>query len=107
MQHELFTLTNPNKLRSVVHAFCVGNPAHFHDLSGSGYEFLADMVREVDPKNPQMGASLAKVLLDWKKFEPSRQGRMKAQIEQIIAMQGLSSNTYEVCASALKDDSKL
>lgn len=107
MEHEAFSMTNPNKLRSVIHAFCVGNPAHFHDPSGSGYGFLRDMIREIDTKNPQMGASLAKVFLDWRKYEPARQALMKTQLELILGIEGLSSNTYEVCASALKEDSKL
>lgn len=41
MQHEAFSLTNPNKVRSLIGRFCAGNIAHFHNGDGSGYEFLA------------------------------------------------------------------
>ena len=54
MEHESFQFTNPNKLRSVVGAFCRGNPDQFHARDGSGYQFLGDVIRKIDPLNPQM-----------------------------------------------------
>lgn len=56
MQHEDFTLKNPNRLRSVVSSFA-GCQSKFHAKDGSGYEFLGDMVLEVDQLNPQVGGS--------------------------------------------------
>ena len=38
---QIFTLTNPNKVRSLIGRFCAGNIAHFHHSDGSGYAFLA------------------------------------------------------------------
>lgn len=56
MQHEDFTLKNPNRLRSVVSSFA-GSQHKFHAEDGSGYEFLGDMVLEVDQLNPQASAT--------------------------------------------------
>lgn len=52
MQHEAFTLKNPNRLRSVVSSFA-SCQNKFHAKDGSGYEFMGDMVLEVDKLNPQ------------------------------------------------------
>lgn len=53
MQHEDFTLKNPNRLRSVVSSFA-SSQNKFHAKDGSGYEFMGDMVLEVDQLNPQV-----------------------------------------------------
>ncbi len=54
MQHEDFTLKNPNRLRSVVSSFA-SCQNKFHAIDGSGYKFIGDMVLEVDQLNPQVG----------------------------------------------------
>ena len=55
MQHKDFTLKNPNRLRSVVSSFA-SCQNKFHAKDGSGYEFMGDMVLEVDQLNPQVSA---------------------------------------------------
>jgi len=57
MKHEDFTLKNPNRLRSVVTSFA-GCQHKFHAIDGSGYQFMGDMVLEVDKLNPQVGGRL-------------------------------------------------
>lgn len=52
-EHEKFTLKNPNRLRSVISSFA-SCQSKFHAKDGSGYEFLGDMVLEVDQLNPQV-----------------------------------------------------
>src|SRR5690606_13421472 len=44
LTHEAYDGRNPNKIRSVVGAFCNSNAVGFHALDGSGYRFLADQV---------------------------------------------------------------
>jgi len=44
MQHELFDIRNPNKVRSLINAFASANPVHFHAEDGSGYQFVAEQV---------------------------------------------------------------
>ena len=56
-RHPDFTLANPNRLRSLVGAFSVNQRA-FHDASGRGYRFLADMILAEDKLNPQTAAKL-------------------------------------------------
>ena len=48
MEHPAFSLTNPNRVRSLVGSFSVGNPTQFHRRDGAGYAFLADIVLTLD-----------------------------------------------------------
>ena len=100
MQHEVFDGSSPNKLRSVLGGFA-SNMLHFHAEDGSGYEFLADQILDLDKKNPQISARLLTPLTRWRKFEPAAQQRMKAQLERIQNTGELSSDVFEVVTKSL------
>jgi aminopeptidase N len=103
MRHPDFSLRNPNRVRSLVGAFCAANPARFHAADGSGYRFLADRVLELDPLNPQIAARLLKSLIRWRRYDPGRQALMRAQIERVMEADQLSSDAFEVASKALED----
>ena len=96
LEHEAFQLRNPNKVRSLIGAFCGQNHTGFHDRSGEGYEFLADRVLEIDQFNPQIGARLLTPLTRWKKFDKKRQALMQAQLLRIKAESNISKDVFEV-----------
>ena len=100
MAHEAFSIKNPNKVRSLIGAFCA-NPACFHAADGSGYAFWAERVVELDAINPQVAARLARAASSWKKLEPKRQALLKTALEGIAAKSGLSKDTYEVVTKSL------
>ena len=102
MQHEAFSLTNPNKVRSLIGRFCAGNLAHFHAKDGSGYEFLADQVLALDVMNPQIAARLIQSMSRWRRYDQSRQALMKSQLERILAHKGLSKDVYEITSRSLE-----
>ena len=102
MSHKDFSLSNPNKLRSLVVSFCRGNPEQFHSLDGSGYKFLGRVIRTVDPINPQMGSALTKIFQDWAKYDAVRQDFIKSELEMILENDGISANTIEVATTALR-----
>ena len=56
LEHPAFSLKNPNKVRSVIGSF-VQNAINFHDYSGSGYCWLADILLQLDGINPQMAGT--------------------------------------------------
>ena len=60
-RHPDFDLRNPNRVRALIGAF-IGNPAQFHDVSGAGYQLLADTILTLDATNPQIAARLATAL---------------------------------------------
>ncbi|MEO2038856.1 MAG: DUF3458 domain-containing protein, partial [Martelella sp.] len=51
-RHPDFSTKNPNRIRSLVGMFCAANQVRFHDRSGRGYAFLADIVLDLDEMNP-------------------------------------------------------
>jgi len=99
--HPAFKLNNPNRARSVIHAFCANNPASFHQPDGSGYAFWADSVLALDAINPQVAARLARALDRWRLFAQPYQDHMKAALERVSACQTLSPDVREVIGKAL------
>lgn len=96
LEHPDFEIRNPNKVRSLIGAFCGQNHIGFHDASGSGYEFLADQVLLLDKLNPQIASRLLTPLTRWKKFDSARQALMQAQLQRIKVAQDLSKDVFEV-----------
>ncbi|MBA2648355.1 MAG: aminopeptidase N [Legionella sp.] len=95
MEHPLFSMTNPNKVRALIGSFCVGNPDKFHALDGSGYVFLGDMLRSLDKINPQVAARLANPFTRWPRFDKPRRLLMWKQLEQ-LAQSELSRDLREL-----------
>jgi aminopeptidase N len=98
--HPDFTMTNPNRLRSLVGAFSVNQRA-FHDASGRGYRFLADMILAEDKLNPQTAAKLVPPLGRWRRFGEARASLMRAELERIVATPGLSKDVFEQASKSL------
>ncbi len=99
-QHPDFTLTNPNRVRSLYGAFA-GNQAAFHQSDGAGYRLLADLVIALDPRNPQTAARMIPPLGRWKRFDEDRQRLMKTELERILAQPGLSRDVTEQASKSL------
>ncbi len=96
LQHEAFDIRNPNKVRSLIGAFCGQNHIGFHVESGEGYEFLADRILELDKLNPQIAARLLTPLTRWKKYNSKRQALMQAQLQRIKTSAEISKDVFEV-----------
>jgi len=96
MDHPAFEFKNPNKVRSLIGAFCAQNFTGFHNKSGDGYEFLADQVIALDALNPQVASRLLTPLTRWKKFDSKRQALMQAQLLRIKAAPDLSKDVFEI-----------
>ena len=58
MKHKAFSISNPNKVRSLIGAFS-SNMRAFHRVDGAAYELLADIILKLNTINPQIGARLA------------------------------------------------
>jgi aminopeptidase N len=98
--HPDFSMTNPNRLRSVAGMFG-GNHWAFHSADGRGYTFLADMIIAADKLNPQIAARLVPAFGRWRRFEPKRREMMKAALERIVATPGLSKDVFEQASKSL------
>ncbi len=99
--HPDFSLRNPNRARALVGAFASGNPVRFHDASGAGYAFLEEMLAALDPINGQTAARMVTPLAGWRRQTPDRAALMRATLERLRAIPGLSRGTAERVALAL------
>lgn len=100
MQHEAFEMTNPNKIRALIGAFCNNNPVNFHKVDGSGYTFLADQIITLNKLNPQVASRMATILTRWANYDNVRADLIKQQLKRIKA-EPLSPDVYEVVTKAL------
>jgi aminopeptidase N len=100
MAHPAFDIRNPNKIYALIRAFCA-NQARFHASDGSGYEFAADRVLEIDALNPQVAARIARAFDRWRKFDAPRQARSRTALERLRDSRGLSKDTAEIVLRAL------
>ncbi|HEY1837822.1 MAG TPA: aminopeptidase N [Rhizomicrobium sp.] len=101
MDNPAFSLKNPNRVRSLLGAFA-GNHLRFHARDGSGYALVGDVIRQIDPINPQVAARLAGVFETFRRYDPDRQALVKAELEKIKALPNLSENLFEVTTKMLE-----
>jgi aminopeptidase N len=95
LNHPAFDMNNPNNVYALLCGFCV-NQIRFHDVSGETYQFIADQVLSLDPKNPQVAARLLQSLITWQQLDAQRGEQMRVQIERISKTDGISSDIYEI-----------
>lgn len=100
MQDSAFDLKNPNRVRALVGAFSA-NHLRFHDASGTGYELIGEVVRQLDPINPQVAARMAGAFETWRRYDSTRQQRMRGELQKILGLEGISSNLFEVTGKLL------
>ncbi len=98
--HGDFTLTNPNRVRSLYMAMAA-NPGAFHHGSGEGYRRIADLILALDPLNPQTAARFVAPLGRWRRIEAHRAALMRAELERIAASTDLSRDTFEQVSKSL------
>lgn len=101
MQHPAFSLSNPNRVRALIGAFAAANLAVFHRQDGAGYQLLTDVIIELNTLNPQVAARIITPLIQFKKFDESRQVLMQQSLQQILALPQLSNDLFEKVSKAL------
>ncbi|RSZ56016.1 aminopeptidase N [Massilia atriviolacea] len=101
MRHAAFNIKNPNRARSLVFTFCVGNASQFHAPDGSGYAFWAEQVIALDALNPQVASRLARSMDRWRRYAPALQAHMKKALQKVAGVKKLSNDVREVVSKAL------
>jgi aminopeptidase N len=101
LRHPAYSARNPNNVYALVLAFCSNNPAEFHAADGSGYQFWAAQVRELDPVNPIVAARVARTLERWRRYTPARAALMRAALEELATLPTLSRDVREIVDRAL------
>ena len=98
MKHELFTMKNPNRVRSVMGSFSQ-NTSQFH--CQEGYELLSEVIVELDELNPQIAARFAGIFNHWRRFAPRYSELQENQIQSIIDREKISKDVFEIVQSSI------
>jgi aminopeptidase N len=101
LHHRSFSLGNPNRIRSLIGAFAAGNPAAFHAVDGSGYQFMVEMLSDLNRRNPQVASRLIEPLIRLNRYDAKRQEMMRAALEQLKGLENLSGDLFEKISKAL------
>jgi aminopeptidase N len=90
-------------VRSLIGAFAQVNHTQFNRADGAGYDFVADFVLALDPKNPQVAARLMGAFRSWRALEAVRHGRAEAALRRVAAAPSLSRDVHDIVARTLAD----
>ena len=101
MRHSAFTMSNPNKVRSLIGGFCNANLVNFHSIDGAGYRFLREQILSLNKTNPQVAARLVTPLTRWKVFAAPHSELMRSELQAIADEPGLVKDLYEIATKSL------
>ena len=101
IDHELFSIKNPNRARSLIGAFAMNNPKYFHCSTGKGYEFLANRIEELNAINPQVASRLLSPLMQFNSFAEQHKKLMQVQLNRLQGLPNLSNDLKEKLDAAL------
>jgi aminopeptidase N len=101
--HPAFSVANPNRVRALIGSFAQVNHTQFNRHDGLGYDFVADFVLMLDPKNPQVAARLMGAFRSWRAMEASRRAHAEAALRRVVATPALSRDVHDIVARTLAD----
>ncbi|MEA2936726.1 MAG: aminopeptidase, partial [Alphaproteobacteria bacterium] len=102
--HPAFSFANPNRVRALIGTFTMANQKEFNRADGLGYDFMAETVLALDPKNPQLAARLLAGLKSWRVLEPRRRGPAQAALRRVAGSASLSRDVSDIVKRALADE---
>jgi aminopeptidase N len=102
MSHPLFSLRNPNKVRSLIGAFAAFNGVNFNRPDGKGYAFVADQVLAIDAFNPQVAARMLGAFRSWRTLEPERRKLARSALQRVKKAPKLSRDSGEIVSKMLE-----
>jgi aminopeptidase N len=103
-KHPAFSLSNPNRVRSLIGGFAQANQTQFNRTDGAGYDFVAETILALDPKNPQVASRLSTAFRSWRALEPARRSRAEAALRRIAAAPNLSRDVSDIVTRSLESD---
>ncbi|MEJ0028516.1 MAG: aminopeptidase N [Rhizomicrobium sp.] len=85
-------------------AFFRQNRVAFHDPNGIGYRFLADRLLELDRLGRKNSHYLMPQINRWRIYDAHRRSLMKAELERVASVEGISLGLRENVMRALGSD---
>lgn len=96
-----FSFANPNSVRYLVGGI-FENTMAVHNLDGSGYNYIKDLILTIDELNSSVSSGIAKAFTDIAIHTPQRQAKIKEMLNIIISNSNISKGLFEVVDSVLK-----
>ncbi len=101
MKHPIFSITNPNRVRSLIHCFASGNYLQFNRNDGAAYQFISSMACDLDSINSQVAARLLTSFDQWKTLEPHRKELANGALKCVANTAGLSRDVKDIITRIL------
>jgi aminopeptidase N len=101
MRHPAFSLTNPNRARSLIGGFAMSNATQFNRADGLGYQFAAEMILQIDAKNPQVAARIMTAFRSWRNMDMDRRAKAQDVLLQIANQNNLSRDLRDIVERTL------
>ena len=101
--HPAFSMANPNRVRSLIGSFAQANHTQFNRADGAGYDFVADIVLALDPKNPQVAARIMGAFRSWRALEAQRRLLAEATLRRVASRPSLSRDVGDIVARTLAE----
>ena len=101
--HPAFSMGNPNRVRALIGAFAQANHTQFNRIDGAGYDFVADIVLELDPKNPQVAARIVGAFRSWRALEAKRRDLAQKTLRRVSQAPSLSRDVHDIVARTLAE----
>lgn len=102
-KHNSFSFSNPNRVRSLIGAFASANTYQFHRDDGEGYRYLTQILIKLNKSNPQVASRMITPLIQFAKFDDSRQQLMKQCLQELKNLPDLSKDLYEKVTKSLAE----
>jgi len=101
--HPAFSMANPNRVRALIGAFAQANATQFNRPDGAGYDFVAETILGLDPKNPQISARLATAFRTWRTLESERRAKAETALKRLKGAPNISRDLADIVERALAD----
>lgn len=99
--HPAFDIGNTAHGMALLGTFFRQNRVAFHRPDGSAYQWLADTLLMLDSTKPAASSWLMLQIIQWRRYDDSRQQKMRTALERIAATAGISETLYENVTRAL------
>ncbi len=103
MKHKDFTLNNPNRFRSLLGVFAMGNQSAFNAANGRGFMLVADALIKLDKINPQITARMLTAFRSYRSLEPTRRKLAEKALRRIEKSGELSRDSADILGRTLAE----
>ncbi|MBV9753595.1 MAG: aminopeptidase N [Hyphomicrobiales bacterium] len=99
--HPAFSYANPNRIYALIMSFAAGNQSGFNRADGAGYDFITEVVANLDASNPAVAARLLTSFRIWRSMEPRRRAEAEAALRRLAAKPKLSADVADIVTRSL------